>query len=481
MSKRNNFPWTEEELELLRSASKNGEIPVLQGRSRGAVLLKMNGLGLRKSVNKFWTEDELNVLRSSSGIPELPGRNRHSVRAKMKELGLIEFNKNWSEDQIEELRSKLAGSESIEIEGRSKAAILKKIYDLGLMREYLENRKKLNSNMRWSESELELVKKGRLRIKGRSRCAVIDMRRRLGMGAPRRPRPYWTAEKERLIKSLHSKGLSARDMVQEGHFVDRSAVAVQKKLCRMGLAKKMELSRLPKKVNKVLLEFVSENWKSLTPAQMTETWNSQNPKHKVNKGRVRKSMREIGVKLRFSMPVEVRDRLKKFVKRSWSVDLKLDMKLANIAEQWNRLNPENQVAPKRIRIIAAELLLIRKKMPDLAKLKLRKFLSEKWEGRTTDELVDMWNIDSNHKTNKLMVSRILNELNLKIDCFEVRKMNNLRTKEKEIISAGAPSQKIMEDMIRAERVKLMSSRFGSNKDIFTGMRIEGEEVLSETI
>jgi len=478
-------PWTSREISILKKAAKEGVVPEVEGRSKGSIRNKMVLLGLRSPVKLDWTEQEISAIRSfiGPGIPEIEGRSREAVRAKMKEIGILApKNKGWSSEELEELRLKVMNPGKIEIQGRTEAAIFKKIHDLNLMAEYKITRKKGKSNLKWSDEELDMVRNGKKRIKGRSKCSIMNMRRRLGFVTEREPRVYWTKEKETLLRSLHSKGMSARDMAKKGFFKDRSAMALQKKLCRMGLAKKMKIKRLPRKVRKEFLVFISDNWTSLSPYQLMEKWNSENPNHRVNKGRIRKGFREIGVKLRFSIPLEVRRRIKKFIFSSWKFNsgIKIKEKMLLISSEWNSSNPDHQISPTRVRLIASELQLIRKKMPELSRMRLKKFLAEKWEGMTPEDLVEIWNSDHDDKTNTLQVSRILRSMNLKIDCSEVKKMNSLKKKEKEILAAGAPNSKILEERIRAHRVKLMRSRFESNKGIFNGMEL-GDEVLAETL
>lgn len=271
--------------------------------------------------------------------------------------------KSWSDREIKELKIKVSGQGKITIQGRSDAAICKKIYDLGLKQQYLKNRNKGKSNLRWSDEEVEMIKGGTMTIEGRSRCSIMHMRCNLGLQHARAPRPEWTPDKEELIKSLHEKGMSAKDMIKAGHFQDRSEMAVQKKLCRMGLVNKMKA-----------------------------------------------------------------------------------------------------------------------KMPELARMRLKKFLAEKWEGRSTDELVEMWNQQSEHKVGNSAVVKHLKQMNLKVDRCEVQKINLLRKKEKRIMSEGASSQKILEEKIRALRVEMMRSRFERNKGVFTGMELEEhDKVFAETL
>jgi len=355
--------WTKRELSLLKKAAKNGEEPFIEGRSPGSIRNKMTQLGLRVPNRTEWKRNEIKIIKSfnAGDIPEVPGRSREAVRSKMRELGLVSNSRNWSPKEIGELRIKVAGNGDVEIRGRTAAAVSKKIHDLGLLGQYLANRGKGKSSLKWSEEELEMIRGGAVEIEGRSTCSVMNMRRRLGFKTKRKPRKYWTDNKEKLIRKLHSKGMSARDMISAGHFPKRTTMAVQKKLCRMGLAKTIKTKR----------------------------------------------------------------------------------------------------------------------MKEIVKLRLKKFLSERWEGRSTDELAEMWNLEHDHKIGRSTVARLLLKMNIKVRCHEIQKMNNLRKKEIEIFAEGAASSKILDERIRAHRVKLMRERFEKNRGVFTGMDLE-EEVLAET-
>lgn len=119
------------------------------------------------------------------------------------------------------------------------------------------------------------------------------------------------------------------------------------------------------------------------------------------------------------------------------------------------------------------------KFDQTTKNRFKNFLLENWKGKTPKELLEIWNIENAQKpANLRKVIIYLRNLNIKISCYEVQKINNLRKKEKQINLENKGSVNIMLEKIRKERVKLMRARFSEKKDIWTGLEISESEVFS---
>ena len=77
-----------------------------------------------------------------------------------------------------------------------------------------------------------------------------------------------------------------------------------------------------------------------------------------------------------------------------------------------------------------------------------------------------------------MAKRLL-DLGIKVSCYEVQRIGNLKRKESEIMSSNTGHPSFMVDKIRAERVRLMRSRIERQKDIWTGL--DSDEKLEEEL
>lgn len=102
-------------------------------------------------------------------------------------------------------------------------------------------------------------------------------------------------------------------------------------------------------------------------------------------------------------------------------------------------------------------------------LMLRKFLLENYQGKTPEDLMNEWNLKPYFKISKSKVIYYLNALRIKISCYEVAKINNLRKKEQSIKSSPHRSLKDLEESIRIARVDFMRDRLSQGRDLWTGL------------
>jgi hypothetical protein len=180
------------------------------------------------------------------------------------------------------------------------------------------------------------------------------------------------------------------------------------------------------------------------------------------------------------MPLKIRKNLERFILSSWRSQGQVGYKekLQRISSEWGEKNPKHKVGSQTLRSFAVRLRLVKKNMPKSERSALDKFILENWEGRTSDELSRLWSSKSVYPINNLQAVRVLKRLGLKISCSEMRKINEMKKKEQQIIASNKDSIKSLEEKIRANRIKLMKSRIDQNKDIFTGMEME-QGVLAE--
>lgn len=116
------------------------------------------------------------------------------------------------------------------------------------------------------------------------------------------------------------------------------------------------------------------------------------------------------------------------------------------------------------------------KFPENILIKFKKFLQENWQGKTPQELTDLWNENNEFKVKKNKAIYHLTAMKIKIPFAEVAKINNLRKKEQQIKNVGM-TVKQLEDSLRLTRADVMRDRMLKNRDIWTGLPLESEDLV----
>lgn len=264
-------------------------------------------------MSKKWTRPELDILQNSSGVvPVIEGRTRSATRDKMVELGLIKIK-----------------------------------------------------NVIWTPEEIELVLKGATQIEGRTQQAIQHVKRKLKVSQKiencvdattrlQKPNLKWSEENTNTLKDLHEHGYSAKEIFAMNIF-EVTENAIQKKLQRLGLSTKKEITKFPNDINNKFNKFLLDNWQGKTPKDLVEIWNKENSLNQIN--------------------------------------------LVKVVDH-------------------------------------------------------------------------LNLLEIRIPYNEIQKINNLRKREKELISSNKGSANQLNENIRLERIKLMRSRLLEKRDLWTGLPSE---------
>lgn len=229
---------------------------------------------------RLWTESELKILYNSINvIPKVEGRSRNAIRDKMVQLGLLKTNKRWTAHELA-----LIKNGKIEIKGRTKVAVRLKRKKMGL-----------SKNPRWNKEEIDLLKKNG-KVPGRSRNGVRKKLVELGLKQKRKERPDWTECDLKKLKELRALGKSAKDIANMGIF-NCSQNAIQKKMCRLGLVKKIKVLKFPEEVKNKFKKFLLENWQGKTPQDLREIWNAENNKYQTNVARVAAYLTKLKIKI----------------------------------------------------------------------------------------------------------------------------------------------------------------------------------------
>lgn len=126
--------------------------------------------------------------------------------------------------------------------------------------------------------------------------SVREMKNRLGIRDRREARPEWAKEDLERLKELHAKGMSARKVHRVGTF-SFSLNAIQKQMCRLGLAKKNKVFKFPPEVREKFRNFLKEKWEGKVPDDLVEIWNRENAKHPTNRRKVISYLTKLGLKI----------------------------------------------------------------------------------------------------------------------------------------------------------------------------------------
>lgn len=284
----------------------------------------------------------------------------------------------------------------------------------------------------WTESELEIIRNSQNKVPevfGRSRSAVRDKMVSLGL---LKTNKRWTAREIDLIKSgvLEIEG--------------RTRLAVQFKRKKLGLSK-------------------SPRWKK-EEIELLKSGKSV-PGRSANG--VRKKLIDLGIhKKRSYRPDWTEGDLNKL--RELCVGGK---KAKDIFKMGIFNCSVNAIQKKMCRLGFADKIKNFKRFPEEIRNKCKKFLLDNWEGKTPEELMNIWNVENhNFQANKNRIIAYLMSLKIKIPYGEVHRINSLRKKEQKLsFSGGSSSSSDVLERIRSERVKLMCERLEKKRDIWTGL------------
>lgn len=111
----------------------------------------------------------------------------------------------------------------------------------------------------------------------------------------------------------------------------------------------------------------------------------------------------------------------------------------------------------------------------------REFLREHWQGRTPDELRDLWNqATPNYPTNVRRVIAYLMALKLKIPYGEVQRIKASRRREQKIKRVYVTAPDVLLGKLRSNRAAVMRARIERGRDIWSGLTLPEQELTANT-
>lgn len=212
--------------------------------------------------------------------------------------------RKWSQEELLKLKRLFESGSSIIIDGRSQGSIKRKIRELGL------NKSKKGKN--WTKKEISELMKNRT-VEGRSARSIIKKKKELGLIKKKEYRQKWSEKEESLLLELRQKRLSAAQIFSGGYLPSRSQTAIQKKMYRMGLAKKPDkkILKFPYDVKLKFNNFLLENWKGKIPEELAAIWSKENSLYPVNSKRVSRQLQILNIKISSYEVIKIKNLRKK--------------------------------------------------------------------------------------------------------------------------------------------------------------------------
>jgi hypothetical protein len=162
---------------------------------------------------------------------------------------------------------------------------------------------------RWTEEELSLAKKNTM-PPSRSFNGFRNKVSRMGLRTRRATRPKWSQDQIEKLNRLASEGHSARSIHKSGELF-QSVNAIQKMMCRIGLAKKNKVFKFPHEVREKFKSFLVQNWRGKTPEDLNELWNKENARFPSNKRKVIAALTKLKIKISYGEVQKINNLRKK--------------------------------------------------------------------------------------------------------------------------------------------------------------------------
>lgn len=272
------------------------------------------------------------------------------------------------------------------------------------------------------------------------------------------PKNLWTKEEVDVLLNAEDK--------KKITLPNRSAKSIRRKLIGLKLVK--PAFKLSKKFSK----------KAWTNEEIELFKNSKDPRNVKIPGRSKNSIVCMAIRLGITD--------KKPARRPWS---KKDEKiLLELTKQG-----KTPIEIFRMKVLSYSRTSMQKKLANFGfskkikfssdlKIKFKNFLKENYLGKTPRELVDLWNSENQVKTHKRKICKYLSVYNLRLPSGETIKINNLKKKEGEIKKQEAINSNRRDisfvEAIRKARVQFMIKRAKKNRNIWSGLPLSQEEILS---
>lgn len=171
---------------------------------------------------------------------------------------------------------------------------------------------------RWSDSEMvELEKKGF--ALERTKNSIRQKKTRLGLRIKCEHRKKWDDDQIKKLREMRGQGLSARE-IQKTSVFSFSVNAIQKQMCRLGLANKIKVFVFTKEIRQKFANFLTNNWEGKIPEDLVEIWNKENSRFPTNKRKVVSYLSRLKLKIPYGEVQRIKNLRRKLEKIHNSVD-----------------------------------------------------------------------------------------------------------------------------------------------------------------
>lgn len=147
----------------------------------------------------------------------------------------------------------------------------------------------------WSKAEYEQLRNTGT-VPGRSKRAIAQAKIRLALRSKERFRRPWTEAEIQQLCLLYTQGHSAVTIAKRG-LLPFSRMAIQKQLCRLGLAAKIEIRKLTPDQRALFKRFLQAHYEGKTPEDLARLWNAQYPRLPVDKKKVVRYLSNLRIKI----------------------------------------------------------------------------------------------------------------------------------------------------------------------------------------
>ena len=241
----------------------------------------------------------------------------------------------WTEEEIL-IISNAKNKKRIEVLGRSKKSVHRKLIQLGLIKPKYKAR--TQSKKRWTHEELNILYEAKdklnIKIAGRTRHSILAKLGYLNLIKRKEPKKPWLKKEDKLLLKLLKEGKSAKEIFIL-NVLPYSKNSIQKKICYLGLSKKQAPAQyFSKKTIESFKKFLLDNWQGKTPDDLAYLWNEKNS-IKVCKRKVIYYLSRLKIKIPYGEVARI-----KFLRKKEEGFKKLNLSLKCLADSVRQTRAE---------------------------------------------------------------------------------------------------------------------------------------------
>ena len=218
----------------------------------------------------------------------------------------------WNKEELDILKN-TPNKKNINIPGRSKKSIHRKLISLGIIEKAHEVRAHKKSF--WTQEEINFLKSSKdpknAKIPGRTRGSIVGMSSILKLFKKQKPRRPWKKKNEKILHDLVKKGMTTAQIFKM-NVIPHSKTSIQKKMCTLGFSKKAPKAKRFSYIElKRFKQFLQDNWQGKIPQEITDLWNEKNPSQKISYKKVLYHLSSLNIKISYLEVIRIKNLRKK--------------------------------------------------------------------------------------------------------------------------------------------------------------------------